>query len=142
MQEPKHRPKHPRQIPDLYQPAFTYCVDCECIYIDQFTVSDMDRFYASWKDGIRAKASTVKAFIKFHVKWEWLAKDITDDLQALKGSSGTVPKSPFADEELERRCVAFMHISLYVNVLPIIILHGFKIVEDHDAKCAFYTEEI
>lgn len=65
----------------------------------------MDRFYASWKDGIRAKAKKLerlKAFVKFCVKREWLAKDVTDDLQAPEGSSVTVPKSPFSDEELER----------------------------------------
>jgi hypothetical protein len=43
------------------------------VYIDQLTVSDMDRFYASWRDGIRAKAKKLerlKAFIKFCVKRE------------------------------------------------------------------------
>jgi len=65
----------------------------------------MDRFYASWKDGIRAKAKKLerlKAFIKFCVKREWIAKGIADDLQAPEGSSVTIPKSPFTDEELER----------------------------------------
>jgi hypothetical protein len=33
-----------------------YSADRGCVYIDQLTVTDMDRFYASWKDGIRAKA--------------------------------------------------------------------------------------
>ena len=82
-----------------------YCQQRGCIYIDQLAVTDMDRFYASWKDGIRAKAKKLerlKAFIKFCVKREWLAKDIADDLQAPEGSSVTVPKSPFTDEELER----------------------------------------
>jgi site-specific recombinase XerD len=82
-----------------------YCVDRGCVYIDQLTVTDMDRFYASWKDGIRAKAKKLerlKAFVKFCVKREWLAKDISDDLQAPQGSSVTVPKSPFTEEELER----------------------------------------
>jgi integrase len=82
-----------------------YCADRGYVYIDQLTVNDMDRFYASWKDGIRAKAKKLerlKAFIKFCLKREWLAKDITDDLQAPEGSSVTVPKSPFTDEELER----------------------------------------
>lgn len=82
-----------------------YCQDRGYIYIDQLTVIDMDRFYASWKDDIRAKAKKLerlKAFVKFCVKREWLAKDISDDLQAPEGSSVTVPKSPFTDEELER----------------------------------------
>ncbi|HEY4051709.1 MAG TPA: hypothetical protein VGM27_33045, partial [Acidobacteriaceae bacterium] len=82
-----------------------YCQDRGYVYIDHLTVSDMDRFYASWKDGIRAKAKKLerlKAFVKFCLKREWLAKDIVDDLQAPEGSSVTVPKSPFTDEELER----------------------------------------
>jgi hypothetical protein len=61
----------------------------------------MDRFYASWKDGIRAKArklERLKAFIKFCLKREWLAKDIADDLQAPEGSSVLVPKTPFTDD--------------------------------------------
>jgi integrase len=69
----------------------------------------MDRFYASWTDGIRAKAKKLerlKAFIKFCVKREWLIKDLAHDLEAPEGSSITVPKSPFTDEELERLYVA------------------------------------
>lgn len=82
-----------------------YCQDRGRVYIDQLTVTDMDRIYASWKDGIRAKAKKLerlKAFTKFCLKREWLAKDIADDLQAPEGSSVTVPKSPFTDEELDR----------------------------------------
>ena len=82
-----------------------FAADRGYVYIDQLTVTDMDRFYASWKDGIRAKAKKLerlKAFIKFCVKREWLAKHIADDLEAPEGSSVTVPKSPFTDEELER----------------------------------------
>jgi integrase len=30
------------------------------IYVDQFSVTDMDKFYASWKDGIRARAKKVE----------------------------------------------------------------------------------
>ena len=81
-----------------------YCQDRGYIYIEQLTVSDMDRFYASWKDDIRAKVKKLERlkFVKFCVKREWLSKDISDDLQAPEGSSVTVPKSPFTDEELER----------------------------------------
>jgi len=38
------------------------------VYIDQLTVSDMDAFYASWKDGIRTRAKKLdrlKSFVKF-----------------------------------------------------------------------------
>ena len=82
-----------------------YCQNRGYVYIDQLRVVDMDRFYASWKDGIRAKAKKLerlKAFIKFCVKREWLPKDITEDLEAPEGSSVTVPKSPYTDEELDR----------------------------------------
>ncbi|MGH9606397.1 MAG: tyrosine-type recombinase/integrase [Terracidiphilus sp.] len=82
-----------------------YCLDRGCVYIDQLTVNDMDRFYATWKDAIRSKAKKLerlKAFIKFSVKREWLTKDIADDLEAPEGASVTVPKTPFTDEELER----------------------------------------
>jgi integrase len=73
--------------------------------VDQLTVADMDRFYASWKDGIRAKAKKLdrlKAFLKFCLKREWIAKDISSDLEAPQGSSITLPKAPFTDEELMR----------------------------------------
>jgi hypothetical protein len=82
-----------------------YCADRGYVYIEQLTVTDMDRFYADWKDGVRAKAKKLerlKAFIKFCVKREWISKHIADDLQAPEGSSVTVPKSPFTDDELER----------------------------------------
>ena len=65
----------------------------------------MDRFYSSWKDGIRAKAKKLdrlKSFFRFCLKREWIAKDISGDLQAPQGSSITFPKAPFTDEELMR----------------------------------------
>jgi site-specific recombinase XerD len=82
-----------------------YCQHRGYLHIGQLTVSDMDRFYASWKDGVRAKAKKLerlKAFVKFCLKRDWIGKDITEDLQAPEGSSVTVPKSPFTDEELKR----------------------------------------
>ncbi len=75
------------------------------VYLDQLSVSDMDRFYASWEDGIRAKAKKLdrlKSFICFCRKRKWIGEDITDDLEAPPGSSTTLPKAPFTDEELTR----------------------------------------
>ena len=75
------------------------------LMLDQLTVSDMDRFYASWKDGIRSKAKkleTLKSFIRFCRKREWIDKDIADDLQAPEGSSIPANKMPFTDDELGR----------------------------------------
>jgi integrase len=75
------------------------------LMLDQLTVSDMDRFYASWNDGIRAKAKKLdrlKAFVKFCIKREWIKKNITSDLEAPEGSSVPANKTPFTDEELDR----------------------------------------
>jgi len=74
-------------------------------YIDEMTVTDMDRFYASWNDGIRGKAKKLerlKGFVKFCRKRKWLTEDLAEDLEAPAGSSVTVPKAPFTDEELTR----------------------------------------
>jgi len=113
-----------------------YCANRGSIYIDQLTVSDMDRFYASWTDGIRAKAKKLerlKAFIKFCVKREWLAKDIAEDLQAPEGSSVTVPKSPFTDEELERLFAACDRIGPQLKHGP-----GYRTWGGEDAKDFIY----
>jgi integrase len=75
------------------------------VYLDQFGVADMDAFYGSWKDGIKAKSKKLdrlKSFVKFCVKRKWLAEEITSDLQARAGSSIPFPKAPFTDDELNR----------------------------------------
>lgn len=82
-----------------------YCGDLGYVNIDQLTVSDMDRFYASWNDGIRGKAKKLdrlKSFVKFCLKRKWLVDDIVSDLEAPEGSSLNIPKAPFTDEELAR----------------------------------------
>jgi hypothetical protein len=38
----------------------TYCDRRDLKYIDQVTVTDMDRFYTSWSDGIRGKAKKLE----------------------------------------------------------------------------------
>jgi integrase len=73
--------------------------------LDQLTVSDMDRFFASWKDGKRAKAKKLdrlKSFVKFCLKRKWLSENIADDLRPPEGSSIPANKAPFTDEELVR----------------------------------------
>jgi len=75
------------------------------IYVDQFSVTDMDKFYASWKDGIRARAKKLerlKAFVRFCIKRKWLAENVVEDLQAPEGSSIPNPKTPFTDEDIKR----------------------------------------
>jgi hypothetical protein len=82
-----------------------YCESRGYIYLDQLDVADMDRLYASFKDGIRAKAKKLerlKGFIKFCLKRKWLSENIADDLEAPAGASVTLPKAPFSDEELQR----------------------------------------
>jgi site-specific recombinase XerD len=102
------------------------------VFLDQLTVGDMDRFYSSWKDGIRAKAKKLdrlKSFISFCLKREWLAKDITGDLQAPAGSSVTLPKAPFTDEELNRIFAACDDIGQPVPQGP-----GYRTWTGEDAK--------
>jgi hypothetical protein len=75
------------------------------VLLDQLTVADMDRFYASWKDGKRARAKKLdrlKSFVKFCRKRKWLAENIAEDLQAPAGSSIPANKMPFTDDELDR----------------------------------------
>lgn len=82
-----------------------YCDEHGYTNLDQLTVSDMDRFYASWEDGKRAKAKKLerlKAFVRFCCKREWMARNIADDLEAPEGSSIAASKTPFTDEELQR----------------------------------------
>jgi site-specific recombinase XerD len=75
------------------------------IMLDQLDVSDMDRFYASWKDDKRSRAKKLerlKSFIKFCLKRKWLGEDIAEDLRTPEGSSIPPNKAPFTDEELDR----------------------------------------
>lgn len=113
-----------------------YCADRGYIHVDQLTVIDMDRFYATWKDALRAKAKKLerlKSFIKFCVKREWLAKNIADDLQAPEGSSVLVPKAPFSDEELERLYAACDEIGPQLKLGP-----GFRTWAGEDVKDFIY----
>jgi site-specific recombinase XerD len=78
-----------------------YCDSRGYVMIDQLTVADMDRFYASWRDGKRASAKKLerlKSFVKFSVKREWMTKD----LRAPEGSSIPANKTPFTAAEMDR----------------------------------------
>lgn len=82
-----------------------YAANRGYIRIDQLSVLDMDRFYASWTDAIRSRAKKLerlKSFIQFCKKRNWLTEDIAEDLDAPHGASVTMPKAPFSDEELQR----------------------------------------
>ena len=89
----------------LVNQILTYCDSCGYVKLEQLTVTDMDRFYESWKDGKRSKAKKLerlKGFIKFCVKRKWLTEDIADDLEAPEGSSIPADKLPFTDAEMQR----------------------------------------
>ena len=78
-----------------------YCEHWGYHSIHQLTVSDMDRFYASWKDGIRGKAKKLdrlKGFVKFCIKRKWIAEDICEDLKAPRD-----PRSIFRRHPLPTR---------------------------------------
>ena len=86
-----------------------YCEERGYLYTDQLSVTDMDRFYASWKDGPISKGKKLdklRSFIKFCVKRKWLADNIADDLEPPHGASFAANKSPFSDEELNRMYAA------------------------------------
>ncbi len=82
-----------------------YCDGRGYVRLEQLTVLDMDRFYASWKDAKRSRAKKLerlKGFIRFCVKRKWLAENIAEDLEAPEGSSIPADKAPFTDDEIKR----------------------------------------
>jgi site-specific recombinase XerD len=87
----------------------TFCESRGYVRLRQVGVTDMDHFYQSWKDGIRArgkKLERLRAFVKFCLKRKWLTEDIIEDLQSPVGSSTPGDRMPFSDEELEQICRA------------------------------------
>jgi hypothetical protein len=85
------------------------------VYLDQLTITDMDSFYASWTDGIRGRAKKLdrlKGFVKFCVRRKWLTEDIASHLEPPAGSSITLPKAPFTDNELARIYAACASLAL------------------------------
>lgn len=75
------------------------------LYTDQLTITDMDAFYAGWKDGKRArgrKLHKLQTFIHFCLRRKWMAENIVDDLRPPEGHSVAANKAPFTDEELDR----------------------------------------
>jgi site-specific recombinase XerD len=74
-----------------------YCDSRGYVLLDKLGVADMDRFYASWKDGNRSRAKKLerlKSFIKFCLKRKWLAEDIADDLRPPKRHPSPQTKKP------------------------------------------------
>jgi site-specific recombinase XerD len=82
-----------------------YCESKGYTYINQLQVTDMDDFYAGWKDGKKGKAKKLerlKGFVRFCMKRKWLTDNIAEDLKAPPKASELNPKSPFDDKELKR----------------------------------------
>jgi len=76
------------------------------VMIDQFTPADIDRFWASWKLGPRAKGkrlTTLRAFFRFCANRKWIPESpVSVDIKAPVGSSRAANKFPFTDDELTR----------------------------------------
>jgi integrase len=76
------------------------------VMLDQFTPEDIDRFWANWKLGPRAKGkrlTTLRAFFRFCANRKWIAESpVSADIKAPVGSSRAANKAPFTDAELDR----------------------------------------
>jgi integrase len=76
------------------------------VMLDQFTPDDIDRFWADWKLGPRAKGkrlTTLRAFFRFGANRKWIAESpVSSDIKAPVGSSRGANKAPFTDDEIRR----------------------------------------
>ncbi|MGV3517679.1 hypothetical protein [Luteitalea sp.] len=76
------------------------------MFLDQFTPSDIDRFWVNWKLGPRAKGkrlTTLRVFFRFCANRKWVAESpVSSDIKAPVGSSRAANKAPFTDAELQR----------------------------------------
>jgi site-specific recombinase XerC len=74
--------------------------------LDQFTREDVDRFWANWKMGARARAkrlTTLRGFFRFCVHRKWIEESpVSPDIKAPVGLSKAANKWPFTDAELKR----------------------------------------
>jgi integrase len=98
-----------RKYKTFIKQLLAYCHQQGYVYIDQLTIIDGDRFYASWKDGVRAKAKKLdkfRSFAKFCIKRKWTAENIAEDLEAPQGSSLAANQTPFSDHEIHRMIAA------------------------------------
>ena len=79
---------------------------CGYVMLDQFTSTDIDAFYATWRLGPRAKSKALgrlRGFFRFCTNREWLSKSpVTSDLKPPLGANRCANKMPFTDEELQQ----------------------------------------
>jgi integrase len=109
-----------------------YCSEKGYTCIDQLQVTDMDEFYAGWKDAKKGKAKKLerlRGFVRFCLKRKWLTENIAEDLKAPPKASELNAKSPFEDEELKRIYAACDKILPQLNPGP-----GFRTWDGQDAK--------
>jgi site-specific recombinase XerC len=108
-----------------------YSSEAGYTYVDQLQVTDMDEFYAGWKDAKKGKAKKLerlRGFIRFCLKRKWLTENIAEDLKAPPKASELNAKSPFEDEELKRIYEACDKILPQLNPGP-----GFRTWDGQDA---------
>ncbi|MGE3956455.1 MAG: tyrosine-type recombinase/integrase [Vicinamibacterales bacterium] len=88
----------------------TFADDLGYVMLDQFTPGDIDRFWANWKLGPRAKGkrlTTLRAFFRFCVNRKWIPESpVSSDIKAPVGSSRAANKAPFTDDEINRLIAA------------------------------------
>jgi integrase len=74
-------------------------------YLNQFTVDELTKFRATWKDGLRSgakKLERVRAVFRFAQEREWIPQNPASKLKPPIGSSKPANKHPFSDEEINR----------------------------------------
>jgi integrase len=82
-----------------------YAEDKGYVNMKQLGPLQMDEFYGSWKDGIRAKAKKLerlRGFLKFCLKRHFVTENAAEDLEAPVGASTPASKMPLLDNELTR----------------------------------------
>jgi integrase len=82
-----------------------YATNRGLVYMDQLTIADADRFYASFPGRARSKGNKLgmfRDFVKFAMKRKWLSENIGEDLEPPKGVSNSANRTPYTDEELDR----------------------------------------
>lgn len=74
-------------------------------YLNQFSVEELTKFRATWKDGLRSgakKLERVRAVFRFAQEREWILQNPASKLKPPIGSSKPANKHPFSDEEIQR----------------------------------------
>jgi len=74
-------------------------------YLNQFSVDELTKFRATWKDGLRSgakKLERVRAVFRFAQEREWILQNPASKLKPPIGSSKPANKHPFSDEEVKR----------------------------------------